>query len=122
MAMKIDIASVVGLVAGPACIIAGQLLEGGHLSTLVQGSAALIVIGASVGACMLSFSPVFLKAAASDVRKVVGETTPDSFDVIDRIVDYSNILNRDGPVALQSSVQKEPYPLLSMALTNQSLV
>ncbi len=114
--MKIDIASVAGLVAGPACIIVGQLIEGGHLGTLIQGSAALIVIGASVAACMLSFSPVFLKAAATDVRKVVGETTPDSFDVIDRIVDYSNVLNRDGPVALQGSVQKEPYPMLSMAL------
>ena len=116
MAMKIDIASVVGLVAGPARVVTGQLIEGGHLGTLIQGSAALIVIGASIAACMLSFSPVFLKAAATDVLKVVGETTPDTFDVIDRVVDYSNILNRDGPVALQSSVQKEPYPLLSMAL------
>ena len=39
--MKIDLASVMGLVAGPACIIAGQLIEGGHLGTLIQGSAAL---------------------------------------------------------------------------------
>ena len=114
--MKIDLASVAGLLAGPGCIIAGQLIEGGHLGTLIQGSAALIVIGASVAACMLSFSPAFLKAAATDVVKVVGESTPDTFDVIDRVVDYSNILTRDGPVALQGSLQKEPYPLLSMAL------
>src|SRR5690242_14252894 len=114
--MKIDVASVVGLVAGRACIIVGQLLEGGRLGTLVQGSAALIVIGASIGACMLSFSPIFLKAAVRDLIKVVGETTPDSFEMIDRVVDYSNVLNRDGPVALQGAVQKEPYPILSMAL------
>ena len=78
---QIDFASILGLLIGPACIIVGQLLEGGKLSTLVQASAALIVIGASMGACMLSFSPTFLFAAARDLRKVVAETSPDPFDL-----------------------------------------
>ena len=113
---QIDFASILGLLIGPACIIVGQLLEGGKLSTLVQASAALIVIGASMGACMLSFSPTFLFAAARDLRKVVAETSPDPFDLIDRIVNYSNVLHKDGPVALQSWITKEPYPMLSLAL------
>jgi len=97
-----------GLLIGPACLIAGQLLEGGKLSTLLQTSAALIVLGASMGACMLSFSPTFLLAAARDLRKVVAETSPDPFDLIDRIVNYSNVFHKDGPVALQAWVVKEP--------------
>jgi len=112
----IDFASILGLLIGPACLIVGQLLEGGKLSTLLQTSAALIVIGASTGACMLSFSPTFLFAAARDLRKVVAETSPDPFDLIDRIVNYSNVLHKDGPVALQSWISKEPYPMLSLAL------
>lgn len=113
---QIDFASILGLLIGPACIIVGQLLEGGKLSTLVQTSAALIVIGASMGACMLSFSPTFLFAAARDLRKVVAETSPDPFDLIDRIINYSNVLHKEGPVALQSWVAKESYPMLSLAL------
>jgi chemotaxis protein MotA len=113
---QIDFASILGLLIGPACIIVGQLLEGGKLSTLLQTSAALIVIGASMGACMLSFSPTFLFAAARDLRKVVAETSPDLFDLIDRIVNYSNVLHKDGPVALQTWISKEPYPMLSLAL------
>jgi chemotaxis protein MotA len=113
---QIDFASILGLLIGPACIIVGQLLEGGKLSTLVQASAALIVIGASLGACMLSFSPTFLFAAARDLRKVVAESSPDPFDLIDRIVNYSNVLHKDGPVALQTWITKEPYPMLSLAL------
>lgn len=113
---QIDFASILGLLIGPACIIVGQLLEGGKLSTLVQASAALIVIGASMGACMLSFSPTFLFAAARDLRKVVAQTSPDPFDLIDRIVNYSNVLHKDGPVALQTWITKEPYPMLSLAL------
>ena len=113
---QIDFASILGLLIGPACIIVGQLLEGGKLSTLLQTSAALIVIGASMGACMLSFSPTFLFAAARDLRKVVAESSPDPFDLIDRIVNYSNVLHKDGPVTLQSWIAKEPYPMLSLAL------
>jgi len=113
---QIDFASILGLLMGPACLIAGQLLEGGKLSTLLQASAALIVLGASMGACMLSFSPTFLLAAARDLRKVVAETSPDLFDLIDRIINYSNVLHKEGPVALQSWVAKEPYPMLSLAL------
>ena len=65
---------------------------------------------------MLSFSPTFLFAAARDLRKVVAETSPDPFDLIDRIVNYSNVLHKEGPVALQTWVTKEPYPMLSLAL------
>ena len=82
----------------------------------MQASAGLIVIGASLGACMLSFSPTFLFAAARDLRKVVAETSPDPFDLIDRIINYSNVLHKEGPEALQTWVAKEPYPMLSLAL------
>ena len=36
--------------------------------------------------------------------------------MIDRIVNYSNVLHKDGPVALQTWITKEPYPMLSLAL------
>ncbi|MGO9265045.1 MAG: motility protein A [Candidatus Binataceae bacterium] len=113
---RFDTASIVGLLLGPACILMGQLMEGGKLTTLLQTSAALIVIGASIGACMLSFPGTFLMAAARDVRKVVAETSPDPFDLVDRIINYSNVFHKEGAVALQSYVPKEPYPMLSMAL------
>lgn len=65
---------------------------------------------------MLSFSPTYLLAGARDLRKVVAETSPDLFDLIDRIVNYSNVLHKDGPVTLQTLIAKEPYPMLSQAL------
>lgn len=60
---RIDLSSAIGLLAGPGCILLGQWLEGGEVSSLLQKSAALIVIGATVAACMLSFSPRYLFAA-----------------------------------------------------------
>jgi chemotaxis protein MotA len=114
--VTIDFASVLGLIVGPACILAGQILEGGSLATLLQRSAALIVIGTTVGACLISFSPTSLKAAATDLHKVIMETAPDVFDLIDRVVDYSNILHKEGPIGLQKAVKHETYPLLALAL------
>ncbi len=94
---QVDFASIAGIVLGPACVLLGQYFEGGELSALLQLSAFMIVIGASFGACMLSFAPPSLMAAARDVRKVIASTAPDPFDLIDRIVGYSNTLAKEGP-------------------------
>jgi chemotaxis protein MotA len=104
---QIDFASLLGVLLGPACVLGGQWIEGGALGSLVQLSAAMIVIGASLGACMLSFAPSSLMAAARDVRKVVASTVPDPFDLIDRIVSYSNVLSKEGPIALQKQIPGE---------------
>jgi chemotaxis protein MotA len=114
--LQLDFASIAGLVLGPACILIGQYIEGGEPSALVQGSAALIVLGTTVGACMISFSPIYLRASIVDLRKVITDNLPNSFDLIDRIVQYSTTLAKDGPLALQKCVQTEPYELLAKGL------
>jgi chemotaxis protein MotA len=93
---QLDFASIIGLLLGPACVLGGQILEGGSLGTRVQLSAAMIVVGATIGDCMLSFPPSSLMAAARDVKKVVASTVPDPFELIDRIVGYSTVLTRRG--------------------------
>ena len=113
---RLDLASAIGVFAGPCCILLGQWLEGGNVSALLQRSAALIVIGATIGACMVSFSMGNLSAAVRDFRKVISEDAPNPFDLIDRIVTYATILRRDGPVRLQSHAQAETYGLLATGL------
>ena len=48
-----DKTSFIGLTLGIAAILLGQVLEGGHLSSLSQPTAFLIVIGGTFGAVML---------------------------------------------------------------------
>ena len=48
-----DKISLVGLTLGIAAILVGQVLEGGHLSSLFQPTAFMIVIGGTLGAVML---------------------------------------------------------------------
>ena len=51
-----DKISLVGLTLGIAAILVGQVLEGGHLSSLFQPTAFMIVIGGTLGAVMLQSS------------------------------------------------------------------
>ena len=48
-----DKISVLGLLIGIVAIIGGQILEGGHVGSLAQPTALLIVLGGTMGAVML---------------------------------------------------------------------
>lgn len=56
-----DKTSFAGLALGLAAIVVGQVLEGGHVASLFQPTALLIVLGGTLGAVMLQSSlPVFM--------------------------------------------------------------
>jgi chemotaxis protein MotA len=62
---KLDLLSLGGITLALAAVLLGQHLEGGHVGTLVNGPAILIVIGGTVGATMLqSPLPIFMRALA----------------------------------------------------------
>ena len=50
-----DVGSLGGILLALAGILAGLLLEGGHLSQVLQPTAAIIVFGGTFGAVMLQF-------------------------------------------------------------------
>ena len=50
-----DITTIGGLVFAIACILVGQALEGGHASSLAQATAAIIVIGGTIGAVAVAY-------------------------------------------------------------------
>ncbi len=58
-----DVLSLIGLILAFVAIIGGNFLEGGHLGALLNGPAALIVLGGTLGASLLQ-SPMnaFMRA------------------------------------------------------------
>ena len=63
--------SILGIVIGIGAILLGNLLEGGHISSLIQPTAALIVGGGTVGALG---KPLL---TATVVGPLLGETVKD---------------------------------------------
>ncbi len=103
----IDVLSIFGLILGIGAILMGQFLDGGHLSTLVNGPAALIVLGGTFGAVMLQ-SPmnVFLRG----LRIFSWVFIPPRFhteETIARIVDWSNIARKEGLLGLEIVAEEE---------------
>lgn len=105
--MKIDYLTIIGLSMGVAAILVGQQLEGGEISALINGPAALIVFGGTLGAVMLQ-SPikVFIRAFKMSSWMIL---TPqfNNEDVIRKIIVWSNIARREGLLGLENLEEAE---------------
>lgn len=111
-----DILSIVGLVIAIGSIVAGQFLEGGHLASILQPTAFLIVIGGTLGAAMLQYPlPVFLRS----IRMLPWVVRPPAFDpdgAIRSILQYSDVARRNGLLALESMIDDIDDPFLRRGL------
>ena len=101
-----DKASVFGLLIGLLAIVGGQILEGGHLGSLAQPTALLIVVGGTLGAVMLQ-SPyaTFVRS----IRMAKWIWSPPLFDdqqLIQQVSSWSQVSRREGLLALDSIVSE----------------
>ena len=78
-----DIASIIGLFLGIAAIVGGAFLEGLHLGSIAQPTAALIVLGGTIGATVLSFPLKTVKSALAGVRRVLLDKKGNSAAVVE---------------------------------------
>ncbi len=111
-----DILSILGLVIGIGGIVLGNALEGGHLSSILQLTAFLIVVGGSVGAIMLHTPlDIFLHALRS-ATKVFFPPRLDGKGAIEKIVNWSQIARKEGLLGLEPLVEAESDPYTRKAL------
>ena len=108
-----DILSILGIVVGLAAILGGQALEGGHIGSILQLTAFLIVMGGTFGAVMLNYPlPVFKRAMAS-LGMVFGNVHVDQKAIIAKIVELSNISRKQGLLALEGQLKTLSDPLMA---------
>ena len=106
----------IGMAFALFCILLGNLLEGGHLGSVVGGPAALIVVGGTIGAVMVQYPMSTLLAAVRAAGATFKKPTQDGHKLIDEIVDYANRARRDGILALEKIAASASDPYLSKAL------
>jgi chemotaxis protein MotA len=96
-----DLASVIGSVLGVAGIVGGQILEGGHLHQIMQGTAAIIVLAGTFGAMFLSFTMQDIKKAVSLIPSIYTNVDMDVRPVIDEIIRIATIARKEGVLAVE---------------------
>ena len=111
-----DKISIVAVLGGLTAILAGQALEGGHLGSLLQLTAFLIVIGGTASAVMLQSTP---KQFVTGLRMARWVFSPPLFEYdkqIREIVTWSQTSRRGGLLALEGFVNSQKDPFTKKAL------
>ncbi|WP_054957565.1 flagellar motor protein [Paenibacillus dakarensis] len=103
-----DMTTIIGILAGLAALVGGFLWEGGHVSGLMQGTAALIVFGGTLAAVLISFPASRLRTVPDALRTAFGRRTRLPHELIEDIVDMSVIARKDGVLALERSSSEHP--------------
>ncbi|MDB5802473.1 MAG: MotA/TolQ/ExbB proton channel [Rhodocyclales bacterium] len=111
-----DVISLAGLALAIVAILGGQLLEGGHMGSLIQPTAFLIVMGGTIGAVMLQ-SPwrTFLTGLRIS-RWVFKPPVPPLPELIEQIVSWSNIARREGLLSLENKMEALADPFMRKGL------
>jgi len=106
-----DIATILGILLALGSIIGGQALEGGHLSSIMQLTAFIIVMGGTIGACCVQ-NPlsVVIKAVGALSLAIAGPHF-DNKGTIKLILDLANVSRKQGLLALEGKLKdiKDPF-------------
>src|SRR5574337_1227333 len=111
-----DKISVVGLTLGIAALIMGQVVDGGHIASLIQPTAFLIVIGGTLGAVMLQ-SPVRVFRDGIRMTKWVFVPPKSSHAALIRqATSWSQIARKEGLLALETQIPRISDPFTRKGL------
>jgi chemotaxis protein MotA len=113
---KIDLATLGGLLVAVGGILAGFMLEGGNIRQILQGTAALIVFGGTIGAVMVTTPLGVLRRAAGSLVSVFVERQQAPQAVIEEIIGYATKARKNGIVSLEHDAEAVEDQFLRKAL------
>jgi chemotaxis protein MotA len=99
-----DRISILGLLIGFIAIIGGQLLEGGHVGSLSQPTALLIVVGGTLGAVMLQSPYATFVRGMRMARWVIFPPVVNHAQLIQQVLSWSQVSRREGLLALEGMI------------------
>lgn len=99
-----DKISLAGIAIGMLAIIGGQVLEGGHVGSLVQPTALLIVLGGTLGAVLLQSPFHIFKRGVKMAKWVWVPPVIEQKRMIDQILNWSQQSRREGLLALENQI------------------
>ncbi len=111
-----DVTTLVGIALALAGILGGLILEKGSMQDVVQGTAAMIVLGGTFGAVLVSNPlPVVLRALAA-LRGAFLERSSGMPEAIEELIQYAAKARKNGIVSLETEAAGIADPFLRKAL------
>lgn len=113
---RVDGAILAGAVIGIGLVLGGHGLEGGRLQSLLQGAAAVIVFGGTLGAVMISFPMRDLRVALKSLRYLVVDDAPPPDGVVAMIGRFAVRARKEGLLSLEDDADRTSDPFMRRAL------
>lgn len=108
-----DIATLLGILIGIGGIVVGHIIEGGHIDSLLQLTAALIVLGGTLGAVLVSHPIENLKLAMSLLKWAFTAPPKNEFEIVSQeIVDAAMTARKESILALEKRIPKFSNPYM----------
>lgn len=108
-----DITTILGLVFAFGSILGGQVLEGGHISSIMQGTAALIVFGGTIGCVFITWPLDDIKTAMSCVGMVFSNPKgANSEKVIEELIAAAQTARKESILALEKQLTNFSHPFM----------
>jgi chemotaxis protein MotA len=114
--LSIDKGTVIGLVIALGGIVGGLLLEKGSLADIAQGTAALIVLGGTIGAVLVANPFADVIAAVRELRYVFFDPGGSSRATLEQIIGFATKARRNGIVSLEEDADNIEDPFLRKAI------
>lgn len=111
-----DITTIGGLILGVGAILVSFVMEGGHLTSIVQPPAMLIVIGGTIGASIVTTSLKTLTSVPSYLKLAFTGKSPNPMATIDMIVRLSEKARKEGILGLENDMHKIKNPFFKKAV------
>ncbi|TWH64936.1 chemotaxis protein MotA [Azomonas agilis] len=106
-----DFLSLLGLALGLGAVVGGNLLEGGNISALINGPAALIVLGGTFGAVLLQTPFSVFQRGLLMLHWVLFPPRIDLVQGIANVIKWSQLARKEGLLGLEAvaDIERDPY-------------
>jgi chemotaxis protein MotA len=112
-----DLATIGGAVLAVAAIVGGLLLEKGEIKDIAQITAAIIVLGGTLGAVMIATPMETILGAMRRAKDAFSDREPAPKDLVDQLIRYATEARKNGLVSLEKACSSIDDPFLRKALT-----
>lgn len=102
-----DVLSIAGVVLAFVAILGGNYIEGGHVSALLNGPAALIVLGGTLGASLLQTPLNIFQRSLKIIRWIFQPPSIDLQAGISLVVGWSMVARKEGLLGLETMADTE---------------
>ncbi|MBY0315335.1 MAG: flagellar motor protein [Bdellovibrionales bacterium] len=101
-----DIASILGVVIGLGAILGGNIMEGGHTESLMQLTAAIIVLGGTAGTVFISNTMKEIKGGLKYFGRVFFDKKHDIEHDLQEVLECAQIAKKESILALEKRLEK----------------